>query len=180
MMSKINDTQIQNYRKKSSSSSSSLPFYIHCISARHGLDVPKQIILSDHCFGFKLGMDHTFGENPLSRFNYHSGVSVFVCLCAWFVLVHVFACVVFVYVFLQFCARCVRACVFECVYVYVFHLFVTSYKGDIEFIQYHSKYIKVQHFIQYRPNSCNNMLYRLYVIRKLTNAEVTWKVCRKA
>ena len=33
---------------------SSLHFYIHYVRARHGLDVPKQIILSDHCFGFKL------------------------------------------------------------------------------------------------------------------------------
>ena len=32
----------------------SLSFYIHCVRARHGLDVPKQITLSDHCFGFKL------------------------------------------------------------------------------------------------------------------------------
>ena len=33
---------------------SSFPFYIHCVRAGRGLDVPKQITLSDHCFGFKL------------------------------------------------------------------------------------------------------------------------------
>ena len=40
--------------KSSSSSSSSFPFYIHCVRTGRGLDVPKQITLSDHCFGFKL------------------------------------------------------------------------------------------------------------------------------
>ena len=32
----------------------SLAFYIHCVRSTHGLDAPKQITLSDHCFGFKL------------------------------------------------------------------------------------------------------------------------------
>ena len=36
---------------------SSLSFCIQCVALLHGLDVPKQITLSDHCLGFKLVHD---------------------------------------------------------------------------------------------------------------------------